>query len=272
VRGLAALAIGLVLAMIGIDQPTGTARFSFGSRRCWTGIPIVVITVSLLALGEVLHQAAKAGGRGTRHSAAQRAALAVRAEFRAALPAWLRGTGTACRSASSRPAARRCPRSWPTAPSAGSTGGGRSRCSAAAPSRASPAREAAGNATAGTAMGALLALGLPTSATAALLLQPSSSTGCSRPAAAGAQRRHRLGAARRVLPRDGRAADPEPAVRALWAQLLRVPEVLPVRRHRGLRLVGVYAAGASTVDLVIMLVIGVLGWRCGSTTSRSRRC
>ena len=51
VRGLAALSIGLALAMVGIDQSTGTARFTFGIPALFDGISVVVITVALLAIG-----------------------------------------------------------------------------------------------------------------------------------------------------------------------------------------------------------------------------
>ncbi|MCO5546654.1 hypothetical protein L7F22_000088 [Adiantum nelumboides] len=79
------------------------------------------------------------------------------------------------------------------------------------------------------------------------------------PAAAGALRGHRVGAARRVLPGDDRAADPQPAVRAAVGAAAAGPEVLPVRGIAVFAAFGVYASGASQVDLVIMLVVGVLG-------------
>ncbi|MFT4088783.1 MAG: tripartite tricarboxylate transporter permease, partial [Gordonia sp. (in: high G+C Gram-positive bacteria)] len=56
-KGLAALVIGLALAMVGTDQVSGAARFTFGSVELFDGINIVVITVSMLAVGEVLHVA-----------------------------------------------------------------------------------------------------------------------------------------------------------------------------------------------------------------------
>lgn len=261
VRGLAALAIGLALALIGIDQPTGTARFSFGSPALLDGVPIVVITVSLLALGEVFHQAAKArAGGGPATVLPSGNPWLSRAEFRAALPAWLRGTGygvpfgvipaggaevpTFLAYGTERRLDRR--RAKPMF--------GRGAIQGVA------APEAAGNATAGTAMGALLALGLPTSATAALLLA--------------AFQQYGLQPGPLLLERSG---DIVWALLAgffvamvvllilnlpfapLWAQLLRVPKSYLYAGIAVFAAFGVYAAGASTIDLVIMLVIGVLG-------------
>src|SRR5699024_1399127 len=58
-RGFAALGIGLALVMVGIDGPSGTSRFTFGMPELFDGISIIVITVGLLALGEVFRIASR---------------------------------------------------------------------------------------------------------------------------------------------------------------------------------------------------------------------
>ena len=55
VRGLVALGIGFALALVGIDGMSGTERFTLGSPVLFDGISIIVITVGLLAIGEVIH-------------------------------------------------------------------------------------------------------------------------------------------------------------------------------------------------------------------------
>lgn len=51
-KGLSALLIGLTLAVIGIDGPSGASRFTFEVPALFDGISVVVITVAMLALGE----------------------------------------------------------------------------------------------------------------------------------------------------------------------------------------------------------------------------
>ena len=57
VRGLVALGLGFALALVGIDAMTGAERFTGGSPVFFDGISIIVVTVGLLAIGEVLHVA-----------------------------------------------------------------------------------------------------------------------------------------------------------------------------------------------------------------------
>lgn len=262
IRGLAALAIGLAIAMVGIDQPTGTERFTFGLRTLFDGIDIVVLTVALLALGEVFHQASRIGRSDEAKLLPTKGRpFLSRAEFRQALPAWLRGTGfgvpfgvipvggaevpTFLSYGTERALDRR--RAEPTF-------GNGSIQGVAGP-------EAAGNATAGTAMGALLALGLPTSATAAVMLI--------------AFRQYGMQPGPLLFERN---ADIVWALLAslfigmiallilnlplapMWAQLLKLPKAYLYAGISLLASFGVYATAASTTDLLLMFGLGLLGF------------
>jgi putative tricarboxylic transport membrane protein len=55
-KGLFALALGLLLATVGLDIETGGERLTFGSLDLLDGIPLVPIAIGVLALGEVLVQ------------------------------------------------------------------------------------------------------------------------------------------------------------------------------------------------------------------------
>jgi len=52
-RGLAAAAIGLVLAMVGEDYQSGTMRWTFDTIYLWSGIPLVPLALGLFAIPEI---------------------------------------------------------------------------------------------------------------------------------------------------------------------------------------------------------------------------
>lgn len=170
-KGLASLVLGLMIAVAGIDSFTGTERFTGGVPALFDGISIVTVTVAVLALGEVFHVASRIRRDPQGHQLRMKGRpFLSRGEFREALPAWLRGTGIGLPfgiipvGGSEVPTfmafdvERRLDRRRPD-PQFGKGA-----------IRGLAAPEAAGNATTGTAMGALLALGLPVSATAAIML------------------------------------------------------------------------------------------------------
>lgn len=261
-KGLTALLIGLTLAVIGIDGPSGASRFTFEVPALFDGIHIVVITVAMLALGEVIHIASKIGRPEDRSLIkSQGRPWLSKAEFREALPAWLRGTafgvpfgvipagGAEVPSFLAYGTERRLDRKR-TKPMFGK---------GAIRGVAGP--EAAGNSTAGTAMGALLALGLPTSATAAIMLA--------------AFQQYGMQPGPLLFERSG---DIVWALLAslflamivllilnlpfapLWAQLLKIPKNYLYAGISVFAALGVYASSASIVDLMFMLGLGIIGF------------
>src|SRR6187401_1965919 len=56
-RGLFSLFIGLALGLIGIDQLTGDARFAFGIPQLLDGIDVLILVIGLFAVGETFYQA-----------------------------------------------------------------------------------------------------------------------------------------------------------------------------------------------------------------------
>lgn len=55
-KGLFALALGLLLATVGLDIETGGERLTFGVLDLFDGVPLVAVGIGVLALGEVLVQ------------------------------------------------------------------------------------------------------------------------------------------------------------------------------------------------------------------------
>lgn len=58
-RGLASLALGLFIGLIGIDDSTAQQRFTFDNPNLVDGIDMVLVAVGLFALGEALYVASK---------------------------------------------------------------------------------------------------------------------------------------------------------------------------------------------------------------------
>ncbi|ALJ19987.1 tripartite tricarboxylate transporter permease [Microbacterium sp. No. 7] len=264
VRGLVALGIGFALALVGIDGMSGTERFTMGSPVLFDGISIIVITVGLLAIGEVLHVAShvRRGPVDAKVLKADGSPFLTASDWRKALPAYLRGTafgvpfGAIPVGGSEVPtflaygtekklAARRGDTEF------GTTGSIRG---VAAP-------EAAGNATAGSAMGALLGLGLPTSATAAMMIA--------------AFQQYGMQPGPLLFDRSADLVWPLLAslflglvilliinlpFAAVWAKLLVIPRHYLYASITVLSVLGVYAIGSRTVDLWMALGIGVVGF------------
>lgn len=59
VRGLTALVLGLLIGLVGVDLQTGQARFTFGQMALLDGIDVVIVCVGLFAVGETLHLASR---------------------------------------------------------------------------------------------------------------------------------------------------------------------------------------------------------------------
>ncbi len=56
VRGFAMAILGLLLATVGLDAGTGTARFTFDNVNLLSGVPFVEVMIGLFAVGEVMYQ------------------------------------------------------------------------------------------------------------------------------------------------------------------------------------------------------------------------
>ena len=92
VRGLLSLFLGLALGLIGIDQLTGDARFSFGIPQLMDGIDVMILVIGLFAVGETLFQAWR-HGRDEPHVISLHDFTGMsREEWGRSWRPWLRGT------------------------------------------------------------------------------------------------------------------------------------------------------------------------------------
>jgi putative tricarboxylic transport membrane protein len=92
-RGLISLVIGLGIGLIGIDQLSGQARLTFGVDQLFAGVDIVVVAVGLFAVGEALYVASRLRSQGEEEIVPVKgAAFLSREDARRSWRPWLRGT------------------------------------------------------------------------------------------------------------------------------------------------------------------------------------
>ena len=166
-RGLTSLFIGLALACVGIDGLTGAARLTFEVPQLLDGIETTTLAVALFALGEAFAVAGMYGPAEGMHRVAGRVRMTAQ-DWARSWKAWLRGTfigfpigsmpaGGADVASFLSYAAEKKMTKYPQEFGHGAIEG------VAGP-------EAANNAAAAGTLVPLLTLGLPTTATAAIML------------------------------------------------------------------------------------------------------
>ncbi|MET8985505.1 tripartite tricarboxylate transporter permease [Nonomuraea wenchangensis] len=260
VRGLASLGLGLVIGLIGIDQQTGQARLTLGVPQLLDGIDVVIVAVGLFALGEALYVSSR-----LRHSPPSVVpvgrAWMRRADWRRSWAPWLRGTalgfpfgalpggGAEIPTFLSYAAERRLAR-----------GVAREEYGKGAiEGVAGP--EAANNASAAGTLVPLLTLGLPTSATAAIMLaafqqyglQPGPQLFDHNPALVWAMIASLFIGNAMLLVLNLPLAP-------VWARVLRVPRPYLYSGIVLFAALGVYALNGTVVDLFVLYVLGLLGY------------
>ncbi len=91
-RGLFSLFLGLALGLIGIDPLTGDARLSFGIPQLLDGIDIVILVIGLFAVGETLYQAWRHGRDEMEVVTLHDFTGMSREDWKRSWKPWLRGT------------------------------------------------------------------------------------------------------------------------------------------------------------------------------------
>ena len=167
-KGLISLFVGLSLALVGIDQLTGQARLSFGVPQLLDGIEVTTLAVALFAVGEALFVAGRRNAVDDEVIAVKGSVWMTARDWARSWKPWLRGTligfpigampaGGADIATFLSYAAEKRATKHPEEFGHGAIEG------VAGP-------EAANNASAAGTLVPLLTLGLPTTATAAIML------------------------------------------------------------------------------------------------------
>lgn len=91
-RGLTSLFIGLALGVVGIDQQTGQQRLAFGIPDLYDGIGVTTVAVGMFAIGEALYVASQSGIAKEQVEAVRGSIWMTASDWRRSVMPWLRGT------------------------------------------------------------------------------------------------------------------------------------------------------------------------------------
>ncbi|TFZ08703.1 tripartite tricarboxylate transporter permease [Ramlibacter humi] len=169
-RGMTSLFIGLAVGLVGLDQISGQARYTFGVPELLDGIEIVLVAVGLFAVAEVIYFGMYEGRERETRNEMSRVYMTGK-EWKRSIPAWLRGTAIGAPFGCIPAGGTEIPTFLSYAVEKKlAKGENRKEFGTVGAIEGVASPEAANNATVTTAMIPLLTLGLPTSNTTAILL------------------------------------------------------------------------------------------------------
>ena len=258
VRGLTALAIGIFLGLIGIDLQTGQPRFTFGLTELLDGINVIVVAVGLFAVGETLHLAAQRKRSNAEVLEVKDSVWMSGEDWARSWKPWIRGSLIGFPIGAMPAGGAEVPtflsyfieKRLATKPEEFGHG--------AIEGVAGP--EAANNASAAGVLVPMLALGLPTSATAAIMLSAFQSYGIN-PGPLLLQQQSGLVWALIASLYIGNVmllVLNLPLI-ALWVKMLKIPEPLLYGGILVFATVGTYGISQSWIDLVLLYLVGAMG-------------
>jgi putative tricarboxylic transport membrane protein len=258
-RGLASLFFGLAFGLVGIDQQTGAARFTFGVLDLLDGIGITVVVVGFFAVGEALYLASRPDLRHASVTPLKGPARMTREEWARSWKPWLRGSligfplGALPAGGTELPTFLSYQTEKKLAAQPQEFGSG------AIEGVAGP--EAANNSAVAGVLVPLLTLGLPTSATAAIMLaafqqygiQPGPLLFSSNPALV-------WGLIASLFIGNTMLLVLNLPLAGLWARLLYIPAPWLYGGILLFSALGVYGVNRSLFDVAVMAGCGVLGF------------
>ncbi|TWF81742.1 putative tricarboxylic transport membrane protein [Pseudonocardia hierapolitana] len=256
-KGFASLLVGVTIGLIGIDAQTGQPRLTYGIDALLDGIDVVIVVVALFALSEAFGHLLTGTGHATVEPLRGPAVLSG-SDFRRSWPAWLRGTALGFPIGSLPAGGAEVPTFLSYAAEKRLTRHPEEFGRGAIEGVAGP--EAANNAAAAGVLVPLLTIGLPTSATAAVILTAFQSYGLQ----PGPQLFSESGALVWTLIASLYVGNVMllvlnlPLVR-IWARLLEIPAYGIYAGVLVFATLGAYAAGGTAVDLLVLCGLGLLG-------------
>jgi putative tricarboxylic transport membrane protein len=258
-RGFISLILGLAIGLVGIDAVSGQSRLSFGIPQLADGIDVVVVAVGIFAVGEALWVAAHLRRKAAEVIRVGRPFMG-KEDWKRSWKPWLRGAAYGFPFGAVPAGGAEIPTflSYITEkrltkhPEEFGTNGGIEGV-------AGP--EAANNASAAGTMVPMLSLGLPTNATAAVMLAAFTSYGI-QPGPLLLQRESGLvwGLIASLFIGNTLLLLLNLPLAPVWAKLLRTPRPYLYAGILFFASMGAYAVNGSPFDLILLLALGLLGF------------
>jgi putative tricarboxylic transport membrane protein len=258
-RGLTSLFIGLGLALVGIDGLTGQARLSFGVPQLLDGIEVTTLAVAMFAVGEALFVVGNGSTGDEQVLKVKGSVWMTRSDWARSWKSWLRGTAigfpigampaggadiASFLSYATEKRASRHPEEFGKGAIEGVAG-----------------PEAANNAAAAGTLVPLLTLGLPTTATAAIMLAGFQQFGLQPgPLLFATNPQLVWGLIASLLIANVMLLILNLPLIGLWVKLLSIPKPWLYAGILLFATLGTIGANPSPVELSMLLIFGVLGY------------
>jgi putative tricarboxylic transport membrane protein len=257
-RGFIALVLGLTIGLVGIDAVSGQARLTFGVAQLGDGIDVVVVAVGIFALGEALWVAAHLRRKATEIIPVGQPFLR-KEDWKRSWKPWLRGTAYGFPIGALPAGGAEIPTFLSYATEKRLTKHPEDFGKGAIEGVAGP--EAANNAAAAGTLVPLLTLGLPTSATAAMMLagfqqyrlNPGPLLFADRPDLV-------WGLIASLFIANAMLLVLNLPLVGLWVRLLAIPQPFLYAGILVFATMGTIAANPSPVELIMLTIFGILGF------------
>lgn len=260
VRGLTCLAVGLLLGTIGIDNQTGQARLTFGVIELLDGVGVLIAAVGLFAVGETLYLASHRKQKDDEPLVIKDSIWMSRSDWARSWKPWLRGSAIGFPIGAMPAGGAEIPTflSYWTEKKL-STRKEEFGTVGAIEGVAGP--EAANNASAAGVLVPMLALGLPTSATAAIMLSAFQSYNINPgPMLMTQQPQLVWGLIASLYIGNIMLLVLNLPLVGLWVKILKIPTPLLYGGILIFATIGTYGISRSPMDLIILYVMGGLGY------------
>jgi putative tricarboxylic transport membrane protein len=257
-RGVASLFIGLTLGFVGIDGLSGEARLTFGIPYLLDGIDVVIVAVGLFAVGEAAFVLSEGNPETEVLTVGNRISM-TRADWSRSWKAWLRGAAVGFPLGALPAGGAELPTLLSYALERRMSRHPEEFGHGAIEGVAGP--EAANNASAAGTLVPLLTLGLPTSATAAILLAAFQQFGL-QPGPLLFEREPDLvwGVIASLYVGNVMLLVLNLPLVRVWVRLLNVPKPQLYAAILVVATLGAYSVHRSAGDLLLLAFIGALGF------------